>query len=303
MAGITAQLVLVDTRDNGQKDILLPGVEFNHCIVKAELDGKPYYIELTDNYLPFSSLPNNLNGATILEIPNSGKGVDKAEVKFLQATNRARDVVKRIVDIKPTDPDLDIAVTTIRFGEPSSDTRYTYGNLDNDKQMKEMEKTVAGGYKNNVKIQSVKFSHLDQLNDSVEYVYTYRVKNEISEIGSLKTFRIVYPDVVASLNNFSSDTRTYPVEYWSYEDVDTYETIVNISLPVGKKFTELPATETLSYKNLKFTIQYTLKAPDKLMVVRKFSSDRQNIPATEYADFKAFFEKIVKAEQKFIAYK
>ncbi|TMI74848.1 MAG: DUF3857 domain-containing protein [Bacteroidetes bacterium] len=303
MAGITAQLVLVDTRDNGQKDILLPGVEFNHCIVKAELDGKPYYIELTDNYLPFSSLPNNLNGATILEIPNSGKGVDKAEVKFLQATNRARDVVKRIVDIKPTDPDLDITVTTIRFGEPSSDTRYTYGNLDNDKQMKEMEKTVASGYKNNVKIQSVKFSHLDQLNDSVEYVYTYKVKNEISEIGSLKTFRIVYPDVVASLNNFSSDTRTYPVEYWSYEDVDTYETIVNISLPVGKKFTELPATETLSYKNLKFTIQYTLKAPDKLVVVRKFSSDRQNIPAAEYADFKAFFEKIVKAEQKFIAYK
>ena len=39
-AGINAQMVLIDTRDNGQKDILLPSVEFNHCIAKAILDNK-----------------------------------------------------------------------------------------------------------------------------------------------------------------------------------------------------------------------------------------------------------------------
>ncbi|WP_256013661.1 transglutaminase-like domain-containing protein [Desertivirga xinjiangensis] len=63
MAGIKAQMVLVDTRDNGVKDLVLPGMDFNHCIVKANLDNKDYYLELTDSELPFASLPNNLMGA------------------------------------------------------------------------------------------------------------------------------------------------------------------------------------------------------------------------------------------------
>lgn len=303
MAGINAQMVLVNTRDNGQKDMLLPGVEFNHCIVKAELDKKPYYIELTDNYLPFTSLPHTLNGATILEIPYNSKGTEKSELQLLYAENRAKDIIKRVIDIKPSDLDLDIAVKTVRTGNMSAGTRYTYGNLDNDKQLKELEKEVAESYKNNVKVKSVRFPDLDKLNDSVEYEYSFKVKNEVNEIGSLKTFRISYPDIIASLSNFTDDTRTYPIEYWSYERVDQYETIVNISLPTGMKFVELPLSENLAFKDMKFSIQYTLKAPNRLVITRRFTNNRKDIPASDYAEFKVFFEKIVKAEQKFIAYK
>jgi tetratricopeptide (TPR) repeat protein len=303
MAGINSQMVLVDTRDNGQKDIMLPGVEFNHCIVKAELDGKPYYIELTDNYLPFASLPNNLNGALILEVPYNSKNVVKAELKHLQGGNRTKDIIRRVVEIKPVDTDLDVTVKTVKTGNASSATRYNYGTLDNEKQIKELEKVVAGNYKNNVKLQSVKFNDLVKLSDSVDYVYNYKVKNEISEIGTLKTFQVIYPDIVASLNNFSDDTRTYPIRYWSYEDIDRYETTVNITLPTGKKFTELPTSETYKFKDMEFSLQYALKTPEKLTITRKFISNRQNIPASDYAEFKTFFEKIVRAEQKFIAFK
>lgn len=303
MAGINAQMVLVDTRDNGQKHIILPGVEFNHCIVKTELDKKNYFIELTDNYLPFASLPNNLNGAVILEIPYKNKNNETPDLKLLKADNRTKDVIKRVIEIRSADPDLEISVKAIKYGNPSSSVRDNYVNLDNDKQKKDIEKSVASGYKNNVKMLDVKFNDLDKLNDSVTYIYNYRVKNEISEIGAIKTFRIVYPDVLASLDKFSGDTRTYPVLYWSYEDVDNYETVVNITAPAGSKFIEVPASENYSFKDMKFSLQYTLKAPDKLTITRKFSSNRQDIPAADYETFKTFFEKIVKAEQKFVAYK
>lgn len=302
MAGINAQMVLVDTRDNGQKEILLPSVEFNHCIAKAQLDNKSYYIELTDNYLPFTSLPNNLNGAIILEIPSKNI-TDKTELQILNAGNRTKDVVKRVIDIKPVESDLVINVKTIKYGNLSSGVRSSYHNLDNEKQMQDMESTVANGYKNNVKLDKVTFTDLDKLNDSVVYSYSYKVKNEVSEIGTLQTFRVSYPDIVASLDKFSAETRLYPVEYWSYEDADAYETTVNITAPAGKKFVEIPTAETLSFKDIQFTIKYTLKAPDKLMITRKFTTGRQNIPAADYPAFKSFFEKIVKVEQKFIAYK
>jgi hypothetical protein len=166
-----------------------------------------------------------------------------------------------------------------------------------------MEQTVAAKYKNNVKVEKVSFNDLDKLHDSVVYSYSYKVKNEVSEIGSLKTFRIVYPDVSASLDNFSADTRSYQIEYWRYEDTDDYETVVTINAPVGTKFVELPGSENLVFKDMKFSIHYNLKTPNKLVVTRKFSNSRKNIAAADYTAFKTFFEKIVKAEQKFIAYK
>ena len=302
MAGINAQMVLINTRDNGQQQIKLPGVEFNHCIVKAVLDNKKYHIELTDNYLPFASLPNNIIGAAMLEIPYRNKE-EKTDFTLLPGDNRTKDVIRRTLDIKPVGSDIEVVTRTVKYGSHSSDVRTDYQNLDNDKQMKEMEKTVAGSFKNNVKLASVEFKELSGLADSVVYTYAYRVKNEISEIGAMKTFKITYPDIVASLDRFSADTRTYPIEYWTYENTDLYETVVTITAPTGTKFVELPTSENLTFKDMKFSITYTLKAPDKLVVTRKFSCSRQNIPAADYAEFKTFFEKIVKAEQKFIAYK
>ncbi|HPH84419.1 MAG TPA: DUF3857 domain-containing protein [Ferruginibacter sp.] len=302
MAGINAQMVLVDTRGNGQKDIILPGIEFNHCIAKAQLDDKNYYIELTDNYLPFTSLPNNLIGSIILEIP-SKRVSGKSDLQLLVSDHRSRDMVKRVMDIKPVGIDLQVQVKVSKFGNLSSGIRNTYINLDNDKQVQEMEKTVASGYKNNIKLDQLSFTGLDQVNDSISYTYQLKVKNEVSEIGSLNTFRVTYPDVVASLDNFTSDERSYPVEYWTYEDGDLYETIVNITAPAGKKFVELPTSENLQFKDMNFSIKYTLKSPGKLMITRRYSCKRQNISPADYPAFKSFFEKIVRAEQKFIAYK
>jgi hypothetical protein len=303
-AGITAQMVLVDTRDNGQKDILLPSVEFNHCITKAVLDKKSYYIELTDNYLPFTALPNNLNGALALEIPYKSVN-EKEELIHLNPVNRLKDVIKRKMDISPSDNgNLNVTVNTIMHGAFSSSVRENYINLDNEKQKLDMQKSVAGSFKNNVTMEKVSFKDLDKLDDSVAYSYSYKVNNEIAEIGSLNTFQIVYPDIVASLDNFSADKRDYPIEYWRYETVDAYETTVNVTAPEGKKFVELPKGETLSFQGLKYSLQYTLTAPDKLVITRKFSDGReQQIAPKDYVAFKSFFEKIVKSEQKFIAYK
>ncbi|HLC83046.1 MAG TPA: DUF3857 domain-containing protein, partial [Bacteroidia bacterium] len=52
--GVTANLVLVSTRDNGDNYLVHPNVGFNHCIAHLVADGKEYFIELTDNKLSFS---------------------------------------------------------------------------------------------------------------------------------------------------------------------------------------------------------------------------------------------------------
>ncbi len=167
-----------------------------------------------------------------------------------------------------------------------------------------MQEAVSNQYKNPVKVQKLSFQGLDNLEDSVVCNFSYQVNNEVAEIGSMQTFKINYQDVVASVDKFSAEERTYPIEYWNYEDADLYETVVKITAPEGKKFIEVPASENFSFKNLKYSLQYSLKTPTTLVVTRNFINDRpQQILPADYPSFKAFFEKIVKLEQKFIAYK
>lgn len=302
MAGIECRMVLVNTRGNGEKDMALPSIGFNHCIAKVKLDNKDYYIELTDNHLPFASLPNSLPGALILEIP-AGKTAENAVLKTLEAPNRIKDVIKKSIELKPDGSDMLVTVKAATYGHLSSGIRDTYLNLDSEKQRIEIEKAVVSDYKNNVKVATVQFTNLDQLSDSATYQYSYKVKDEIAEIGSMQTFRITYPDKVATLNNFTADTRQYPINYRSYEDADTYETTVLITAPAGKTFIEVPASENLSFKGMTYTLAYQLASPAKLVVKRTFNSERKTIAAEDYAAFKTFFEKIVKAEQKMIAFK
>jgi tetratricopeptide (TPR) repeat protein len=300
MADIECKMVLVDTRDNGTKDLMLPSIDFNHCIAKAKLDGKDYYIELTDNYLPFASLPNNLLNAQILEIPKTN---EIADLKSLVTSTKTKEIARRKITIKPSGSDLQISTTAVRTGNLSADTRAKYANLDYQRRFSQIEESVASSYKNNVEMDTVMFYDIDNLSDSVHYAYSYRVKDEVIEIGSMNTFKITYPDVVASLSYFASPTRTYPVNYNNYEDTDQYDTFVTIEVPAGKKFVEVPANEVFTFKNMSYSIQYKQVAPEKLQVRRKFVSDRNMIPASDYNGFKSFIEKIVKAEQKMIAFK
>jgi tetratricopeptide (TPR) repeat protein len=303
MCGIKAQMVLVDTRDNGNNDLMLPSVDFNHCIVKAILDKRNYYIELTDDHLPFASIPNNLQGALALEVPEKPVN-ENIQLIHLRFDNRTRDFVKRKIEIIPDGENLEVKVHSVIYGALTSPVRDEYLNLDSEKIKQEMEKTVARSYQNNISVEQVKFYNLDKLDDSVVYDYSYKVKNEIAQIGDFNTFQMEYPDIIASLDNFTSDKRTYPVEYWNYENADGYETVVDVEAPKGQKFMDVPAPQVMSFESLKYSLKYILESPGKLRIIRSFYDARpQEIQPEKYQEFKSFFEKIVKAERNYIAFK
>ena len=300
MAKIEVRMVLVNTRDNGAMDMVLPSLEFNHCIAKATLDGKEYFIELTDNYLPFASLPNNLVNAPILEIPKKPEGTE-IELKPLVSLTRTKDILKTQITLKAENSDLIVDVTSTKYGNLSSPLRSDYSHLEYDKQFNKIEAACASNYKNIV-LDTVSFSDLVNLEDSLSMRYKFRIKDEIAEIGSLKTFKLPFIDIVASLNKLASTSRTYAFNYNKYEDTDLYETIIHVEAPKGKKLVELPSNETVSFGKMTYSLTYSLAPGGELIVIRKFASDRNEIAAKDYLAFRTFVEKIVKAEQRMIAF-
>ncbi|MCG2613415.1 DUF3857 domain-containing protein [Terrimonas sp. NA20] len=303
MAGLKANMVLVDTKDNGLKEMTLPSLEFNHCIVLLQVDGQQLYLELTDNELPFASLPYNVPGAMSLIIPTYNVEPAKGALQPVAAVGRTSDRVLRKGTIGFDGSDLKMDVDIVKTAALSSDLRANYKNLSEEKQKEKLQGAISGSFKNPLSISKVNFNGLESAVDSVSYSYSFVVKNELIEVGDMSMVRIPFGDVVATLDNFSKEKRVFPLEYWRYEDADTYETSITINAPAGKKLIEIPRSESFQFGSSTYSIEFIADGDTKLQVKRKARMNRQDIGVGDYAGFKEFFNKIIKVESKYIAFK
>ena len=75
--------------------MMLPSIEFNHCIAKVYLDNKSYYVELTSDNYPFSTMGEGLKNAFSLDINDSlGRPV---EPKYFNPTTRTKNISSRVL--------------------------------------------------------------------------------------------------------------------------------------------------------------------------------------------------------------
>jgi tetratricopeptide (TPR) repeat protein len=303
MAGLKANLLLVDTRDNGVKEMTLPGLEFNHCIVLLQVDGKKYYLELTDNELPFGSLPYNDIGAMSLLIPDHQSDSYVGKLEPIEPQYRTRDKAFRKVAISFNESDMLVSARVVKTGAQTSRLRSEYRNLSDDKRLENMTTALGKNFKNNIQLSELSFTGLDELVDSVTYSLSLKAKNELIEVGDMNMFKIPYGELIATLDVVSKEERNLPFEYWRYEDIDQYETIVEVNIPVGKKIVELPKSELFQFGANTYSLDFKQINDQKLQITRKASLLRKDIAVKDYPALKDFFNKIVKAESKYIAFK
>lgn len=303
MAGLKANMVLVDTRNNGSRDMIFPSVEFNHCIVKVMLGKKEQYLELTDNNLPMGAFPTNLHHALSLLIPNKGETLAEYALAPIPVSGKKKDIMRSDIILRTEGNQIKVKTTITRYGSLSSAFRAEYHQVNETDQREQMESAVSAKYKNPFTLDSLQIPDMNKLADSIRYSYSYTVKNEVMEAGNMQMIKIPFADAIVTQDNFNLVKREFPIEYWSYEDADAYETTVTMLIPAGKQFFELPQNQQLSFKGIKYSLQYVKSAPNKLVIRRKATIEKEDIAPGEYAAFREFVEKLVQAESKFIIFK
>lgn len=303
LSGLNANLVLVNTRDNGSKAMELPSMEFNHCVVKTWLDGKAYILELTDNKLPFAAVPGNLEHAQCLVIPSQAAKVSPdTRLESIESPFRPKDRIIRKVVVRVDGSDINLGVDVCKTGALVSGVRSDFGELSADKQLEQMQTNLSSGYKNTVKVKSVAFRGLSGSLDSVGYQYDCTLQNEVIEVGKMHMIKIPFGDVIASVDNFSKDERQFPIEYWKYETADEYETSLTVEAPAGSRFIEIPKEAVFTFKGSTYSLRYVPVNAHRLTIIRKAFLQREDIQPGEYKAMKDFFGKIVKAESKYLAF-
>lgn len=301
-AGLDANLILVSTKDYGSQNMRLPSMDFNHCIVKYKAGGKYYYLELTDNALPFNAMAAGPAGAQVLNIPYNYKPGEKIEL--LAGNNAVRKLLSRDLDMEITGSDLKVTSNTLYTGELASDMRHEYQHKSAEELKDAVQESIGKKFKNQVVVNDFKFTNLDNLQDTLKVSISFTVKNEVINVGDFNMIKPALIDQVATANIFKPEERKYPFRYWDYENTDDYLTRLRIKLPADKQFEQIPANMVLSMGDMKYELNFNKESEHSLVVSRKFvTNSNQEIAAKDFKGLEDFFTGILKAEQKYISFK
>ena len=299
--GVNANLVLISTRNNGNNGLVLPSIGFNHCIAQLNVNNRKYYLELTDNNLPFgAAIKEDLN-AQILPIPF---GTEKTDDKLIRLEMPERmlnsSVRKQLVSFAKNDMLIDRKQQF--YGSIASYQRAEFKNVGAEEQLKNMNEAVASNFDVSVKVTDLGFDNLENLADSMSVAYKVEVKNAVQDVAGMKIFKFPWTDT-NSLDIVAAEKREFPMDYWAYQTEDRTKEILTIELPQGKKMVEAPQNVKLECPSALYSLVFDTKIPGKLVVTRYFERKQDQIAISDYASFRDFLNKVSENDNKQYAFK
>jgi len=299
--GIPVSLMLVDTRNNGKNDMLLPSIDFNHCIAKVNADGKDYIIELTSDKIPFAVMPEDLKKAFALEINIFGNKAIELPI-VINPLNRPKNMVIREVDVSFDGANMNVKKKNARTGNYIPGLKATFMDLSKADREKEMLETISSDYPAKIKLTLLEFKNLDSLADTMNYNYNFTVSDVFAKIGGMSICKIPWSDRIESIDFLSSDTRKLPIEYWDYTSADREFEKMTIVIPQGKTVAEMPKSQKVTCFLADYSIQYKVQG-NKIIATREIIYKDDYVPVEKYKELKTFYTNVVSADAEQIAFK
>jgi len=287
-AGLKANFVLVNTRDEGLNRDALPSLAFNHAIAAVETAGSKYYLDLTTQNLPVGSIPIADQQAFALEIVSGTFVPINLETRNFHGNVRLR---RTQVEVN-SDEGIAVSIHTTRKGTQTADIRNVYRYKNKTDRFKELSESLSQDY-SGVILTAFEISDIDTITPELIYDYSFKVPNYLSEAGNLLIFPVPWADRLAPIKALSYKQRVYPYIYWSV--ADTIREEIEIHFPAG-------------YRPLEFTPRYNFSCPIAEYIIelryengvlsgtRQIINKKMDVPPESYREFKEFYNNVVKAD-------
>ncbi len=286
-ANIETNLVVLSTRNNRVLTKIFPSVsEFNYIVVKASINDKSYFLDITDKDLLFGEIPfRTLNG--------EGRVLDFKKGGYWESINPKR---------------------------TSYNNKQILLKFDNNLNITGKIKEIDRGYfalkkRKEINLQTEE-EYLNSLEDRYPYLEIDNFKSNIKESGKLETtYDIIINDIdnnnTIKLNPFIIDRittnpftlkkRNYPVDF-GFKQSKTY--VINIETPKGYKLLKYPKSFASSLPNNggKLLVNSSIKE-NKLTIYFKFFSNKISYNNIEYQYLKELYNIIIKTQNSYLEYK
>lgn len=283
--GISAEPVLISTRDNGKMIDVYPILsQFNHVIILAEADGKQYFLDATEKNRPIGfPEANSLN--------KRGWLVSKEHKWINIETPKSGDVFMTNLTLDD-EGNLTGDFSASCSGYSGFDEREI---AKGDKEGKYWQKRL-GEFNSETEIMDISYEGMDKNDKNMKA----RMNCTIPEAAQVNgDFIYLSPIVYTSFdeNPFKLETRSYPVEI-SHPFKE--QLIVNITIPEGYTIEELPEQINLALPNKGIKYQYFISQNKNILqIIWKISIKQLQFSPEEYKGVKNFFDIIMekKGEQ------
>lgn len=298
-AGITASLALANTRDQGQKTLMLPSIEFNHCIAKATISNKDYWVELTSGTLPFNTFSTTFLGSNILEINGAASGITQFYPNL-----RGHNTLKYKTEVKLENADMNIKETNWNTGSMTSYVRNIYGDLSPSEQLKKMKEQISSVFPEN-EVYQLKFSNLKADRFDADTLYAesaYKLINVSKPVAGMSIFSIPWSDKTYATGLQVVAPRKFGIDLTQLFGVDESVQEVTLEIPTGKNMVQPFKAITLSNDFIDFKLEGT-QAGNKLLLKRMFSLKKDYVPLDKIDAFKAFYKEMAEADDQQLAMK
>ncbi|HTH83089.1 MAG TPA: DUF3857 domain-containing protein [Mucilaginibacter sp.] len=297
-AGIKAQLVLVKTRNFGLNSMVLPTIDFNHCMAKVNLNNKDYYFELTSKYLPVSFMYTQYVNSSILEI--GGADPIKA-IKYLNPATRKENDINISTDIAFRDKDLLINEKSNRTAAQTAMFRTAFKDLSASDRTKKFKEFISSQFPDN-DISELTFNNLDNTSDTVYVHLKYEIRNVAKEVAGLNIFSLPWEDKLSPRYLNITSPRYSGVDISQMFAMDSESETITLNMPENKKLVEDPSPIILKSDFMDYSIIPQTKN-GKLIITRSLKLKKDFIPADKALEFNTFFKKIIEADNKEFAMK
>jgi tetratricopeptide (TPR) repeat protein len=297
--GIDANIVLVNSRENGKNETLLPSFSFDHSIAQVKIGGEDYFIELTSDLFSFASLPPDTKKSMALTI----KDANDSNVKpyCLDPPTQINNSINRNVMVEFENDKMIVKADSRKSGWHAASMRNAYKNISIEEKHKTMSSSISSDYAN-AELITLKFDEsLQNSENEVTYYYEYLVNNIFTRINKIEIFRIPFTDnLTTDYFNFGN-TRDYPLEYWRSYRCEDFSEHLTIKIPDGKQLAEIP--ENIDYQNKIARYQVTFKVENNVFTAdRKLTFTDDVVSKEDYPAFKEFFTKVINADARQIAF-
>ena len=253
---------------------------FNHAIVRADIDGKPYWFDSTAEMCPFGQIPGGDRGVDAFVIRN---GIGAFEVIPTGTPLDNREVTVTRVDLH-TDGSADCETTIRLEGDTGLGTRISFRGLQ-AAQVKPGFQSMVGRFSPNATLSDYKISQLDDRDQPVIFDLKYHAPLWATKTGHLLI--INGKDMTSA--PFDRPDRKFPI--YSKQNQQSEDDIV-VNLPAGYTLEDKP--DEMHEKTALGDYEETVSLTGNTLTIHLIASSHPGqVAPSNYAAAKAQQEKIV----------
>lgn len=259
VAGYDARLTWIGTR-RIMYDQTLPSLAVNnHMICTVLLNGKMYYLDATEKYMPFGENAQRIQSRSVMIEDGSRFILDKVKESDIN-----HDIDQRKLVASINGENLEGTYHIDLKGEPKKNFLYTFNYTKSDKREDFITNFISSGNKN-VKATGLK------LPDFTERSGPLALDCNITFAGAVSSFNNEYYidiDPSKSFKNWTiKDTRQSDVDFG--EKIHK-KTSIELIIPPGYKLSHLPEKVSVSDPEFSFAMQYT-QAGNKIIYTKELN--------------------------------